>query len=300
MQDTDRKAHTAAAREAAAKAIQDSNPRELGREKDLLALEWIYRWGFSGATIIDAFASPNRRGVAARLERRKIITGWPCEAAGGLPGIPDQVFTLNTHGLEEIEGQLKEEHLLGYPRDHYKLILWKQLRHDLLIQKFTVERLRKGIINGFLTPREIDRQSKPEVKQPDAVWFSPTFGKIAVELELTIKHGKELDQAMRAVLRCVKPPTKLADGHQTDPGGPYDEVWYLCGSGEIENAYKKAYKAGRQFSRWERDPKTKNWKENEFKKITVPDWADERIAFEVVEVQKKKRTRRPAHGSVLR
>jgi hypothetical protein len=299
MTDADRTTQNAAARTAAAAAVADISPRERGREKDSLALEWIYRWGFSSATLTDAFASPNRRGVAARLEKKKLIIGWPCEAAGGIPGIPDRVFTLARQGVEEIECQLTEDHLLGYPRESYKVINWNQLRHDLLIQKFTIDRLHSGIITGFQTPREIDRQSKPGQKQPDAVWISEEFGKIAVELELTIKHGRQLDQTMLAVLLSVKPPTTTDDGYQTDPGGPYDEVWYLCGSDHIRNAYQKAYQPGSEFSEWERHPKNKNWIENDIKKLKVPAWADERIAFGVVEVARKKRSRRAPPGSVL-
>ncbi len=88
----------AAARDAARAKLAGRSPRAVGVEKNQAGLRWVYRWGWSSATIIDAIATPGRRGVAARLLKAGLLEAHPCPGAGGIKGVPLQVLTLTPGG----------------------------------------------------------------------------------------------------------------------------------------------------------------------------------------------------------
>lgn len=262
------KARTKHAREA----LQDGvGPRVRGLEKDRSALAWVYRWGWSSASVIDAYASPGRRGVAARLIKRKLLEPHECEAAGGIKGVPARALTLTQDGVAEVEAFLSAEEIMPYPRDGSRLIKKHQIRHDLLVQRYTVIKLQSDNITAFQTPRELAEFATSGDKYPDAIWTFNDGKKIAVELELTAKKGRELDQALLALLRSVK------------DDGPYDLAVYLSHSPGLLQRYRNALKPGSKIPTYQRNPVTRQY-ERKAKDIDVPAWAVQRVLFEPVEL----------------
>lgn len=261
------------ARAVARAKLAGRSPRAVGREKDITALAWVYRWGWSAAGIVDAVVSPNRRGVAARLVKHTLMEAHDCEAAGGIKGIPHQVLTLTPDGVAEAETDLSEADLLPYPTQGGKLIAWHHLRHDMLVQRWTAQKLTAGQIVGYQTPREIAARSEPGVKQPDAVWILPAGARVAVEAELTAKFSRELDQALVAILRSVIP----ASGDV--PGGPYDLAAILSHSPGLLARYRRALTPGATITKYARAP-TRHWQPSG--SVVVPPWALERVIFERV------------------
>ena len=253
------------------------SPRAVGRKKDNLALNWVYRWGWSAAGIVDAVASPGRRGVASRLVKKGLLNAHDCEAAGGVKGIPHQVVTLTPDGVAEVEADISESELLPYPPNGAKLIAWKQLRHDMLVQNWTARRLTAGSIIGHQTPRQLAERSEAGIKQPDAIWVLDGNRKAAIECELTAKFGRELDQALTALLRSVAPKNNEGKG-----GGPYDLAIIISHSPGLLARYKRTLMPGTTIKKWERNA-ARQWQPSGGT-LQVPNWSLSRILFEKVDL----------------
>lgn len=264
------------ARLAGRAKLAGRSPRAVGREKDAAALAWVYRWGWSAAGIVDAVASPGRRGVASRLVKKGLLDAHDCEAAGGVKGIPHQVVTLTPDGVAEVEADLSEAELLPYPVQGSKIIAWKQLRHDMLVQNWTAKRMTAESIIGYQTPRQIAARSEANIKQPDAIWVLPGGKKAAIECELTAKFNRELDQALIALLRSVVPK------NDAGKGGPYDLAIIISHSQGLLARYKKSLTPGGTIRKWERT-QNRQWQPSGGT-LEVPQWSLTRILFEKVEL----------------
>lgn len=268
------------ARLAGRAKLAGRSPRAVGREKDAAALAWVYRWGWSAAGIVDAVASPGRRGVASRLVKKGLLDAHDCEAAGGVKGIPHQVVTLTPDGVAEVEADLGEAELLPYPPNGAKLIAWRQLRHDMLVQNWTARKMNAGNLIGYLTPRQISERSEASIKQPDAVWIMQGQQgmrlRVAIECELTAKFGRELDQSLTALLRSVVPKT------EGQSGGPYDLAIILSHSPGLIDRYKRTLKPGGIIRKWERNA-ARHWQPSGGT-LQIPEWSLTRILFERVQL----------------
>lgn len=265
-------------REAARAALQGRTTRQAGRDKDLAAARWVYRWGWSTPTIVDLIASPGRRGVAARLVKRGWLSSHPTPSAGGMKGVPAEILVLTQDGVSEVESDLSESDLLPYPAKPDQTIPWHQLRHDCLVQLWTARRLAAKKIKSFSTPREILSQSLSGIKQPDAIWTIATPAKnlqVGVELELTAKKDRELDQTILALLKAVQPEIGSA------LPGPLDAVVLLSHSQAILDRYRRVLAPGASLTIYERDS-SRHWKSAGTTK--VPDWTKGRFFFEKVEL----------------
>lgn len=261
-------------RERREAALAGRSPRAVGAIKDAAALAWVYRWGWSSASVIDAHASPGRRGVAARLVRRGLLVATPSPSGRGVRGAPAEVLTLTPDGVAEVEAVLPDAEVIPYPTQADRLIPWHQLRHDSLVQLWTARRLGDGTISGYVTPRQLaGRPSGAGIKQPDAVWRHARLGAVMVELELTAKREREQSQAAHALLRAIKPATA------TSPGGGYDAAVILSHSSAILARWRKSLAPGATIPTYERD-QSRHWKRSG--NLTVPDWTRGRVVFEQV------------------
>lgn len=263
-------------RERREAALAGCSPRAVGAMKDAAALAWVYRWGWSSASVIDAHASPGRRGVAARLVRRGLLVATPSPSGRGVKGAPAEVLTLTPDGVAEVEAVLPPAEVLPYPTAADRTIPWQQLRHDALVQLWTARRLGQGVITGYVTPRQMaGRPSGAGEKQPDACWRHPTLGAVAVELELTAKREREQAQAALALLRAIRPKTA------TDAGGGYDAAVILSHSPAILDRWRRSLTPGETLPTYERDA-SRHWRRAGSR--TVPDWVRDRVILQRVEL----------------
>jgi DNA-binding PadR family transcriptional regulator len=237
-------------------ALGDKSSRQVGREKDLSALTWVYVWGWSSPSVIDFYASPNRRGVAARLVKKGLLIEHLTDS-GKIKGKPDKVLTLTQDGIAEVEAFLTEDHLLPYPSQSEKIIAWHQLRHDLLTQKYTANALANGNIIDFLTPRQTSQKSEKNTKQHDAIWITKDDKKIGIELELSSKWDRDLDDFVRKSISSVS------------KNGQVDAIGILSHSKAIIDRYKSALSVGANYDIWEKNTNGK-WYVKQTK--TVPEW----------------------------
>jgi hypothetical protein len=240
----------------AAAALGDKSSRQVGREKDLSALLWVYVWGWSSPSVVDFYVSPNRRGVAARLIKKGFLSEHLTNG-GKIKGSPDKLITLTSNGIAEVEAFLTEYQLLNYPSQGEKIIAWKQLRHDLLTQKYTAQALRNGTITGFLTPRQTAQKSDKNTKQHDAIWILKDNKKIGVEVELSAKWDRDLDDFVR---KCIFSVSK---------NGQVDAIGVLSHSQAIVDRYKSALRVGASYQIWEKNTSGK-WYVKQTR--TVPEW----------------------------
>lgn len=261
--------------QARARALGGQSSRARGREKDLAALEWVYRWGWSSPSIVDLVASPTRRGVCARLTRRGLLVAHPSPGGSGVAGAPATVVTLSDDGVAEVEALA--DALMPYDTDG-RQIPWRQLRHDALVQTWTAQKISSGKIADYRTPRELAEKSERGVKQPDAVWITKTGMSVAVELELTAKKDREFHQAVLALLRSVHP------GSDKRERGPFDAAVVISHSRAILDRYRKMLAPGATIQKYEQNAQRQYKPSGTLK---TPDWAAARIMLELVDVFEK-------------
>jgi hypothetical protein len=237
----------------AAAALGDKSSRQVGKEKDLSALLWVYVWGWSSPSVVDFYASPNRRGIATRLVKKGFLSEHVTNS-GKIKGNPDKILTLTPDGVAEVEAFLTEDQLLAYPS---KIIAWNHLRHDLLTQKYTAQALRNGTITGYLTPRQTAQKSDKNTKQHDVIWILKDNKKIGVEVELSAKWDRDLDDFVR---KCISSASK---------NGQVDAIGVLSHSPAIIERYRSALKIGASYQIWEKNTSGK-WYVKQTR--TVPEW----------------------------
>jgi hypothetical protein len=224
---------------AARAAMGDVSPRARGKEKTRIALDWIYRWGWSSPSTLDVATGGKRTGLAARLTRQKLIKSTRTESGGGIKGIPIHMLTLTSIGLDEVE-RLRED-LIQYELDAFKIDQTK-LRHDELAQRATADGINKETIKDFKTPKELAAKSEKGVKQPDVLWINETGQRIGVEVELSAKWDRKLDQF---VLSCITSMLNSAN-----PVNKVDTVAIVSDSKAIIKRYKEAFTPGAKLGLW--------------------------------------------------
>lgn len=258
------------ARLAAARAAMGGvSPRARGEEKARLALDWIYRWGWSSPSTLDLATGGKRTGLAARLTRQKLIKSTRTESGGGVKGIPIHMLTLTSVGQDEAE-RLRED-LVQYELDAFKIDQTK-LRHDELSQRATADALQKGSIKSFKTPKELAAKSEKNVKQPDVLWIDSAGQRMGIEVELSAKWDRKLDQF---VLSCLQSMSNNAN-----PVNKVNTVALVSDSKAIIKRYKEAFTPGNKFGIWEKNERG-FWTQT--RTSEVPTWAEGKLIWLFIE-----------------
>jgi hypothetical protein len=220
--------------------LNGKSPRIRGAEKQLTALDWTYRWGWTSAKILDLATGGGRTGLAARLVKNKLLKATRTESGGSIKGIPIQLLTLTEIGLDEAERH--REDLINYEIDPYRIDQSK-LRHDCLAQLFTANGLKTGAINAFKTPRELASKSNKETKQPDILWISGNQ-RIGVEVELSAKWERKLDEFIQ---KCII--SLSSDGNLVNR---VNSIILVSDSKAIVKRYTEAFTPGQNFGLWQK------------------------------------------------
>lgn len=240
--------------------LNGQSPRERGDEKMRLALDWIYRWGYSSPKVIELIGGAARSGLSARLVKRGLLRSTRTESGGGLKGVPDVILTLTELGQQEIERV--SDRLLQYDQDPYKINQLK-LRHDTLAQSATAKALSNSSIQDFRTERELAQRSQQGIKQPDVLWAMGEM-RVAVEIELTAKWDRLLDQFVDSCINALST--------RNDKEPRFHQILLATDSPAIVKRYKSAFEPGQSYSVWKKDDKAGRWKVEGARK--VPDWIE--------------------------
>lgn len=240
------------------------SPRARGERKRRRVLNWVYRWGYSASEIVRQVAGQQAKGYASGLAKK----GWFVETKTE-SGTPRFLYTLSRTGLQE--AQRLSNDLLRYPEiDPYK-INQQQIRHYLIAQQATGNALAAGTITDYKTERMFDEAGdKPGEKRPDVVWLLPNGEKIGVEIELSAKWDRRLNEFVFGIARALQRTTDKAE---------YQRFAIVTDSPAIARRYEAAMQPGSDLPIWIKN-KRGHWQIE--KVIPVPAWLIERVDFHLL------------------
>ena len=182
------------------------SPRALGAENELKVVDWIYRWGWSGAGPINALLGRTSGGYAQRLVKKGLL-----RATRTASGTPREFYTLTESGLELATRHTSRLH--EYRELDPARVNQQQIRHYLLAQNYVASMLNRGSADDFRTEREQENRDQRGDKRPDAILLRENT-RIGVEIELSAKFGRQLDEFVlrlhRALLGDAKTPPSLS------------------------------------------------------------------------------------------
>lgn len=267
MQDTPQAARLVEARQAIQQAGKTT--RAIGRERIHAALEWVYRWGWSSPSIIDMLTGAQRRGLCSKMVKAGLLVETKTAAGAILQDIPSKIITLSDAGITEVERF--RENLLDYNTNPYK-VNQALLRHDLLAQKATLKNINSGKIKDYLTTRELAAKSEKQLKQPDVVWIMQDNRKMAVEIELTAKFQRKLDEFILSIILSIH--------DKEEKPARFSRCAIISDSPAILKRYSEAFKPGKKFSRWRKDTQSK-WHID--KTFDVPEWVKGRLMWQKID-----------------
>lgn len=247
----------------AAKKMADGgkSPRARGIEKVTEALRWIYIWGWTTSVIL-GHVTGTVRGIALvkRMEKNGWIKRVPIRIASHFRIVPCDVVTITHEGIAELTTLLGE-----LPRTTKSpwigRVPKKDLIHDLLVQQLTLEYMGRipganldpvifqehGLVKEFLTPLH-PLVDTGESKKPDAIWGTEDGCTFAVEVELSPKWDRELDQ--------------FVAGHLQLQTKEQNAVWGLVvffTSERTAKRYRQAMLPGAQVQPWKWFKEDRKW-----------------------------------------
>ncbi len=250
--------------------LGDQSPHERATQKRNNCTAWLYRWGVSSGPLLSRVAGV-KQSVAGSMEKAGLIIGTRTEAGGITKGTPAIYYTLTRTGLEAAERHATE--LLRYPEIDRFRVNQKKLRHDFMAQSATIGVLQGGAATGFLTERQLD-QSKEKfgLKRPDVVWLLPGGGRIGLEVELSAKWDRRLDEFILAIFQSLRDDRSMQ--------ATFDRVAVATDSRAIQERYRGAMSPGKKVARWTQDSRG-HWKIVE--EIALPSWLLEKVDFVLFE-----------------
>ena len=260
---TDTHSQLAAARNIL--AATGKSPRQLGVESRRKVIEWLYHWGYTSSTLIQLLLDRTSGGYAQKLAKQ----GW-LTATKTVSGSPTAYFTLTEQGLQEAERLSCA--LYRYPEiDNYK-VNQQQIRHYLIAQAATLNGLHAGIITRYETERMFAQSGdKSGVKRPDVVWHTQAVLKIAVEIELSAKWERTLDEFVLSI-------TKALHSSENIPAR-YNRFAIISDSKAIIERYRAAMQPGVNLTIWKKNQRS-HWVID--KTIPVPNWLINKIDFQLI------------------
>ena len=213
------------------------SPTAQGLAHRVTVATWIYRWGFSSDFVIQRLLNKQATGWAAHAAQRKFL-----RATTTATGVPRRLYTLATPGLE-----LACQHstkLLEYREQDPLVINQATIRHELFCQHLALSMLRGAGTNSVSSGREWAPPAETRLKCPDFVAETPTGRKVGVEVELSAKFGRRLDEFVGDTLHTL---SDEAGFHQLDSFLVVSDVPALL------ERYKLAFAAGNTCQAWAKD-----------------------------------------------
>ena len=253
----------------AADYLNGISPRARAIEKRKKIIDWLYRWGFSSGPLLTQVGGA-KQSVVGKLVKSELIIATRTEAGGITWGMPTHYYTLTEMGLNEATGFAMK--LLRAPEvdDRYK-VTQMLIRHNLIAQNATINALNSGTIIDYETERQSDNGDKSGQKRPDVIWFLPKGGKIGIEVELSPKWDRRLDEFVTGIAISLRP----------DENGlsRFDRVHIFTDSPSIIERYKSAMQPGENMQFWKKNSR-QHWEVE--KTHPVPKWLIERIDFSLI------------------
>lgn len=228
---------------------------------------WVYLHGFSTAEIIRRVSGQQARGYARRLVELGLLVETKTEAGGFVLSVPVYYYTLTMAGLQEAQRHA-QVHLQYSEIDCWK-VDQKLLRHGIIVQELTWSQVRYELIKEYKTERMLGvGGDKSKVKRPDAVWVEDDSSRTAIEVELSGKWERDLDDFIHKLMEAL-----YYDGIGT---GRYSRFFIFSDQQKILDRYKEAMSPGATLSVWEKSARNR-WERHE--KREVPSWLCHQVSF---------------------
>ena len=254
---------------AAARAVlaeSGKNPYELGLQSRLKTLEWIYRWGYTSSFVGQLLLDRTSGGYLQKLVNRNWLVATKTKS-----GLPASYFTLSEIGLQEVERHSLV--LYKYAEiDQFK-VDQTQIKHYLIAQESTIRALHSGVIISYQTERMfLNQGDKLGSKRPDVLWVTKSDSHIGVEVELSARWGRLLDDFILKMIRSLK------TNSETRPD--LDRFVIISDSKAIIERYKKSIQPGTNVSNWAKNSRG-HWIVD--KTYKTPEWLITKVDFQLIE-----------------
>lgn len=252
---------------AARKTLAETgkSPRAIGLESRIKVLIWLYYWGYASATTIQLLLNRTSGGYARKLARQGWLIATKTES-----GAPAAYYTLTEQSLQVVERHTTM--LYRYLEiDQYR-VNQQQIRHYLIAQHATINGLKAGRISNYETERMFSQQGDQSgIKRPDILWHTPAGLKIGVEIELSAKWSRNLDEFVLGIARAL---------HATEAqNSRYDRFAIISDSPAILKRYRAAMQPGVDLTIWEKNSR-RHWVID--KTIKIPDWLINQVDFQLI------------------
>jgi hypothetical protein len=247
-------------------ASSGKSPRSIGDASRLKIEDWIYKFGYTSSTIGQQLVKRTSGGYLKKLAEQGLLKATKTKS-----GSPVSFFTLSEMGLQEIESHSNA--LYKYEEiDPYK-VDQQTIRHNLIAQKITLEALQAETIIHYKTERMFMKNGdKLGVKRPDVLWMTKTRDRLAIEIELSAKWDRILDDFISKIISGLKT--------NKDTSCEYDGFIIYSDSKAILNRYKKAMEPTAYVNSWIKNERN-HWVIE--KKNKVPEWLIEKVDFQLIE-----------------
>jgi len=190
------------------KALNGLTTLEYSRKRAFAVCYWVLRWGVSTPSLIDKVSGATRLGVCQKLVEKGLLKKTKTASGGYVRGTARFIVTLTKLGLDFLQQGGLDESIISKLVDPAK-IRQDKLRHDLIAQDFTFENLRDGNIADYIPEHLNTVPHKENTKIADCIWIHADGTRTGLEVELTPKFGRSLDQFIYNV--CVALIDKKVD-----------------------------------------------------------------------------------------
>ena len=243
----------------------DMSAHAMGENHKRRVTIWIYMWGFTTAGLIRTFLQKEAYGWTTNAIKRGLL-----RATNTASGSPRQIITLTEKGQALAEQHLPE-HFDYVEREPHKInqaTIW----HQVLTQPVTIEAMNAGDINGIWTERQDAVRSRRGEKRPDVVWRVEDNKRAGVEMELTGKWDRRLDEFVTGISVALSP---TFDGKRPR----FDKFIVITDSDAIVKRYTAAFSQGAHVRLWGKNHRGQ-WGVEHVNE--VPDWLHEKVEFRVI------------------
>lgn len=238
-------------------------PQERSVMNRKIAVDWIYRFGFSSAQVLRQCLNKESCSWTSTAVKR----GW-LRSTRTSSGVPTVIYTLTEMGLELAHHQATK--LLPYVElDPYR-VSQPKIRHDLLVQKISIAALREGVITSVTTERELNEGDQRGQKRADAIWHLPDGKRLGIEMELSAKYGQKLDEFICGIAASVDPNRER---------NRIDSFSVITDSEAICKRYREAMMPGQPMRHWKKNAR-QHWVVDE--EDVVPNWLSDLVQFRVI------------------
>lgn len=243
----------------------DMSAYAMGEKHKQRVVDWTYMWGFTTAGLIRLLLQKEAYSWTTNAIKRGLL-----RATNTVSGSPRQIITLTEKGQALAEQHLPE-HFDYVEREPHK-ITQATIWHQVLTQRVTIEAMNSDEISGVWTERQEAVRSRRGEKRPDVVWRLQDKKRAGVEMELTGKWDRRLDEFVTSISVALSP---------TFEGKPprFEKFIVITDSNATVKRYAAAFAHGAHVRIWGKNHRGQ-WEVEHVNE--VPPWLHEKVEFRLL------------------